>query len=71
MYNLVVSSSTCILPGNNVAPLLKESRPSLNIPFLKQDQVFTEASMTHKYTLRQLSITGHDKRAFTLTKLCA
>ena len=33
VYNLVVFSSTCILPGNNVAPLLKWSRPSLNIPF--------------------------------------
>ena len=33
VYNLVVFSSTCILPGNNVALLLKWSRPSLNIPF--------------------------------------
>ena len=31
--NLVVFSSTCIMPGNSVDPLLKWSRPSLNIPF--------------------------------------
>ena len=55
--NLVVFSSTYILPGNGVAPLLKWSCPSLNILSITstQDQVFPELSITSHY----LEITSH------------
>ena len=48
--NLVVFSSTCILPGNSVAPLLKWSRPSLNILFQnKIKSLLNHQSLTSKY----------------------
>ena len=47
VYNLVVFSSTCILPGNSVAPFVEVVTSVSEHTVLKQDQVFTESSITH------------------------